>query len=634
MYHRRRRRGHDARRSTVGARGANYGWPACEGACGAAGMTNPIHTYAHIDHDASITGGFVYRGTQFPAEYRGDYFFADYAQNWIKRLTFDANGNVTAVRNFEPPNGALDGPYGDIVALAEGPDGSLWYVDAGPFESNNAGAVRRIRNVERQPAADRRRSAGTPTAARRRSAVAFIERRARPTPRASRSPTAGTSATARPRRRPTRRTRYAASGRYTVRLTTSDGTLETVLRAARRSPSARRRCRAILAPADGRTFRAGDVDRLLRRRHRRRGRRAGRQPRCRGRSSSTTTATSTRCWTPRPAVRARCTIPTSGHSFQGDTNYELVLTATDSDGIQASRSVTIRPAEGHADARHGARPDSTVNVDGVSATAPFATTSWSASATRSTRRRRSPAATRSRRGRTAARKAHTVTVPATDHDAHRHVHRPAARRLVAAYGFDEGTGTTLSDASGHGPPGTLTGPTWSAAGRTGGALSFDGVNDSVRIADHADLDLTTGMTLEAWVKPERARHDWRTVLFKEQPGHMTYALYANNSDRPPAGQVYVGGQRDARGTARARRRTPGRTWPRPTTAATLRLYVNGTQVGDARADRADDGLHRPAQARRQRDLGRVVRGPDRRRARLQPRAAGSRDPERHERAAP
>ena len=60
-------------------------------------------------------GGFVYHGTQFPSTYQGSYFFADYAQNTIKRLTFDANGNVNGVFNFEPANGAPDGPTGDIV---------------------------------------------------------------------------------------------------------------------------------------------------------------------------------------------------------------------------------------------------------------------------------------------------------------------------------------------------------------------------------------------------------------------------------------------------------------------------------------------------------------------------------------
>ena len=40
-----------------------------------------------------------------PGSYQGSFFFADYTQNWIKRLTFDANGNVTGVFNFEPLDG-------------------------------------------------------------------------------------------------------------------------------------------------------------------------------------------------------------------------------------------------------------------------------------------------------------------------------------------------------------------------------------------------------------------------------------------------------------------------------------------------------------------------------------------------
>ena len=71
--------------------------------------TNPIYSYPHNGRDAAITGGFVYHGTQFPSSYQGSYFFADYTQNWIKRLTFDANGNVTGVFNFEPADGAWTG---------------------------------------------------------------------------------------------------------------------------------------------------------------------------------------------------------------------------------------------------------------------------------------------------------------------------------------------------------------------------------------------------------------------------------------------------------------------------------------------------------------------------------------------
>ena len=70
----------------VAVRGANYGWPNCEGSsCGSnPAYTSPIYSYPHNGRDASITGGFIYRGSQFPAEYVGNYFFADYTQNWIQ----------------------------------------------------------------------------------------------------------------------------------------------------------------------------------------------------------------------------------------------------------------------------------------------------------------------------------------------------------------------------------------------------------------------------------------------------------------------------------------------------------------------------------------------------------------------
>jgi hypothetical protein len=78
----------------------------------------------------------------------------------------------------------------------------------------------------------------------------------------------------------------------------------------------------------------------------------------------------------------------------------------------------------------------------------------------------------------------------------------AAPTVIAAYHFNEAGGATLIDVSGRNNHGALVnGPVWTAAGKYGGALTFDGVNDLVSIADAATLDLTTGMTIEAWVKP-------------------------------------------------------------------------------------------------------------------------------------
>jgi chitodextrinase len=77
--------------------------------------------------------------------------------------------------------------------------------------------------------------------------------------------------------------------------------------------------------------------------------------------------------------------------------------------------------------------------------------------------------------------------------------------LVAAYGFDEGSGTTATDASGNGRTGSVTGATW-ATGRYGGALSFDGTNDYVGLPALGTF-YNTAFTLEAWVQKATAKND-------------------------------------------------------------------------------------------------------------------------------
>ena len=155
--------------------------------------------------------------------------------------------------------------------------------------------------------------------------------------------------------------------------------------------------------------------------------------------------------------------------------------------------------------------------------------------------------------------------------------------LVAAYGFDEGSGTTTADQSGSGNGGTLTSTTWAGAGagKYGNALSFNGTNAFVSVADSNSLDLTTGMTLEGWVKPNAAT-GFRTLVVKEQPGNLVYGLYANSDSNRPQSQVTLGGPpaRLLDGTTTV----PTGTWTHLAATydgTTQRLYVNGAQVSSS-----------------------------------------------------
>jgi chitodextrinase len=71
--------------------------------------------------------------------------------------------------------------------------------------------------------------------------------------------------------------------------------------------------------------------------------------------------------------------------------------------------------------------------------------------------------------------------------------------LVAAYSFDEGTGTTVADASNNGITGTIVGATWTSAGKYGNALSFNGTSSYVDLGNPASLQITGSMTWSAWV---------------------------------------------------------------------------------------------------------------------------------------
>jgi hypothetical protein len=160
--------------------------------------------------------------------------------------------------------------------------------------------------------------------------------------------------------------------------------------------------------------------------------------------------------------------------------------------------------------------------------------------------------------------------------------------LVAAYGFDEGSGTTATDASGNGNTGEVIGPTWTTLGKYGGALEFNGSNDWVLINDSASLDLTNAMTLEAWVCPftlppspcePAATCYWMDIVYKDSDRYYMEASSSVNQ-APEVGGIFT----DGKHIVIAPSPLTTNTWTHLAVTydgALLKLYVNGLLVTNA-----------------------------------------------------
>jgi hypothetical protein len=159
--------------------------------------------------------------------------------------------------------------------------------------------------------------------------------------------------------------------------------------------------------------------------------------------------------------------------------------------------------------------------------------------------------------------------------------------LVASYGFNENTGTTANDNSGNGNTGTLTnGPAWSPSGKYGAAILFDGTNDFVNINDANALDLTNGMTIEAWVNGSNLT-GYKTAICKENgTNNLSYALSPNNNtsgvaNQRPNARIRIG---TTTTTVTGTTKLALNTWIHVASTydgAVLRLYINGVQVSTA-----------------------------------------------------
>jgi len=125
--------------------GLNYGWRCYEGThdydlslCGATPATGKTYPFFEYPHNAlggyAVTGGLVYRGTEFPA-LQGYYICADYVNpnGWLIKKTGANTYSITEQTNFPA----------HISSFGDAEDGTLYAVslDGSIFKVNVAGAL-------------------------------------------------------------------------------------------------------------------------------------------------------------------------------------------------------------------------------------------------------------------------------------------------------------------------------------------------------------------------------------------------------------------------------------------------------------------------------------------------------------
>lgn len=104
--------------------GQNYGWNIMEGStcyrpskCPLAGDTLPVAQYSHARGDCSITGGYVYRGSAYPAMV-GQYIFGDFCTGRIWSMPSRGSGITERADTQQNPTSFGESESGELYMVA------------------------------------------------------------------------------------------------------------------------------------------------------------------------------------------------------------------------------------------------------------------------------------------------------------------------------------------------------------------------------------------------------------------------------------------------------------------------------------------------------------------------------------
>ena len=310
--------------------------------------------YSKNSFISSSQKGTIYRGNQFPTQYRGAYFFADYSRNWLKYMPMKADGSGPSASPI-----LFDNTTYGCIGMSFSPDGSLWL--------NSIYGLERIFTVGGNAPPIISKALGTPAAGPVPLTVSFQGLATDPEGAAVKYTWDFGDGTTSTQQNPTKV--YSIQGRYNVFLRASDGNT-TSTSSLIKIEAGNKPIVTIASPAPGQFFVAGEVLSLTGSAVQ------GGVPVTNNTAYSWnillfhddhTHPVATNIVGPSTTLP----VPLTGHSFEDNVFFIITLTVT-SNGLEGSSQLNVFPTKSYGSVL--AQPNNVgivVMVDGIPHTPPF-----------------------------------------------------------------------------------------------------------------------------------------------------------------------------------------------------------------------------------------------------------------------